>query len=394
MFTRNVLLLGIAALVGLGACNGGNDGDNAGSGGDGTGPIKIGHYASLTGKEATFGTQVDAGIKLAVEEINAAGGVLGRKIEVITEDTQSQTAASTNAVEKLIGRDEVVALLGEVASGRTMAAAPVAEREKVPMVTPASTNEKVTLARDGGVLKYVFRICFIDPFQGEVMATFASQNLKVKKVALLVDKANAYSVGLAKNFSDKFTAAGGEIVIEQAYEGGQNDFKAQLTAIKAKSPEAIFVPGYYTEVSLIATQARELGITVPLLGGDGWDSPVLTQGQAGKALEGCYFSNHFSEQDTSAVVQTFVNTFRSKFNEEAGAMAALGYDAMKILAKVIADAGKADRESITAGLANLKNYQGVTGVITIDEQHNARKPAVVLQIKDGRPTYVSTIQPG
>ena len=396
MYTRNVLLLGIAALVSLVACNGGNNGgDDAGaSGGDDGGTIKIGHYASMTGKEATFGTQVDAGIRLALDEINASGGVLGRKLQVITEDTQSQTQPAINAVEKLIGRDEVVALLGEVASGRTMAAAPVAEREKVPMLTPASTNEKVTIAKDGGVLKYIFRICFIDPFQGEVMAKFASQNLEAKRVALLVDKANAYSVGLAKNFTDKFTADGGQIVIEQAYEGGQNDFKAQLTAIKATNPDAIFVPGYYTEVSLIATQARELGITVPLLGGDGWDSPVLTQGAAGKALEGCFFSNHFSEQDTSAIVQTFVKTFRAKYNEEAGAMAALGYDALKILAKVIQDAGKADRESIAAGLANLKNYQGVTGTISIDAQHNATKPAVVLEIKGGRPTYVSTIQPG
>jgi branched-chain amino acid transport system substrate-binding protein len=395
MYTRFLLTLGIVALVGLGACNGGGNGDDGGStAGSGDGPIKIGHYASMTGKEATFGQQVDQGIRMALEEINAAGGVLGRKLEVITEDTQSQTQAAGLAAEKLIGRDEVVALLGEVASGRTMAAAPIAEREKVPMLSPASTNEKVTIAKDGGVLKYVYRICFIDPFQGEVMAKFASQNLGKKRVAVLVDKANAYSVGLAKNFSDKFKALGGEVLVEQAYEGGQTDFKAQLTAIKATSPEAIFVPGYYTEVSLVATQARELGITVPLLGGDGWDSPVLTQGQAGKALEGCFFSNHFSEQDTSAMVQNFVRTFRSKFNEEAGAMAALGYDAMKIIAKVIQDGGKADRESIAAGLANLKNYQGVTGVISIDAQHNATKPAVVLEVKGGRPTYVSTIQPG
>lgn len=398
MFTRNVLVLGIAALIGLGACNGGNDGGNNGAAGGGSGDdggtIKIGHYASMTGKEATFGTQVDQGIRLAVEEINANGGVLGRKIEVITEDTQSQTQAAVNAVEKLIGRDEVVALLGEVASGRTMAAAPVAEREKVPLLTPASTNEKVTLAKDGSALKYIFRICFIDPFQGEVMAKFASQNLGKKRIAVLVDNANAYSVGLAKNFSDKLTALGGQVVVQQAYEGGQSDFKAQLTAIKAANPEAIFVPGYYTEVSLIATQARELGITVPLLGGDGWDSPVLTQGQAGKALEGCYFSNHFSEQDTSAMVQGFVKTFQGKFNEQAGAMAALGYDAMMIVAKVIKDAGKADRESIAAGLAKLQGYQGVTGIISIDAQHNATKPAVVLEVKGGRPTYVSTIQPG
>jgi branched-chain amino acid transport system substrate-binding protein len=387
---RTSFSLVFAAIVTLclAACNG-----KGGKPGDAE-TIKIGQYASLTGKEATFGTQVDNGIKLAIDEINGAGGVLGKKIELVTEDTQSQTSGAQNAVEKLIGRDQVVALIGEVASGRTMAAAPIAEREKIPMLTPASTNEKATMnEKTGKVLDYVFRICFIDPFQGEVMAKFAVQNLGLKRVAVLRDNANAYSVGLAKNFIDKFTAMGGEIVEEQAYEGGQNDFKAQLTAIKAKNPDGVFVPGYYTEVSLIATQARELGLNVPLLGGDGWDSPVLTQGAAGKALENCYFSNHYSEQDTSAAVQDFVKRYDAKYHETAGAMSALGYDAMKIIAQVIKEAGKADAQSIRDGLAKLNGYKGVTGTITIDDKHNATKPAVVLQIKNGKPTYLATIAP-
>ncbi len=356
--------------------------------------IKIGHYASLTGKEATFGTQVDNGVKLAVEEINSAGGIGGKKIELLTEDTRSTTSDAQNAAEKLIGKDNVAALIGEVASSRTMAAKPTAQREKCPMLTPASTNEKVTIDEKGNVTDYVFRICFIDPFQGTVMAKFAYDNLGAKNVAVLRDNANAYSVGLAKNFTDKFTSLGGTIVEAQDYESGQNDFKAQLTAIKAKNPQAILVPGYYTEVSLIAVQARQLGITVPLLGGDGWDSPTLAQGEAKAALEGCYFSNHYSEQDTSAAVQEFIKKYKAKFGGEApGAMSALGYDAMMIIAKIIKDAGKADRETIRAGLASLKDYKGVTGNITIDAKHNATKPAVVLQIKDGKFTYHSTVNP-
>ncbi|MBL7989371.1 MAG: ABC transporter substrate-binding protein [Chlorobi bacterium] len=355
--------------------------------------IKIGQIASMTGKEATFGQQVDDGIKLAIEEINKAGGLLGKKVELITEDTQSQTPPTKTAMEKLVSKDQVVAVIGEVASSRSMAAAPIAERGKVTLLSPASTNSNVTLDKDGKTLNYVYRICFIDPFQGTVMAKFASENLKAKNIAVLKDNANDYSVGLAKNFTETFTKNGGTIVEEQAYEGGQTDFKAQLTAIKAKNPEAIFVPGYYTEVSLIAQQARELGIKAPLLGGDGWDSPVLTQGAAKQALEGSFFSNHYSEQDTSAVVLEFIKRYTAKYNEVPGAMSALGYDAMNIIAKVIKDAGKADAETIAKGLATLKDYPGVTGKITIDAQHNANKPAVVLQIKDGKYSYYSTIAP-
>jgi branched-chain amino acid transport system substrate-binding protein len=390
MKNRCFILAAALTLLSVAGCSKGDS--NAGGESE---TIKIGEFASLTGKEATFGTQVHQGVQLAVDEINGSGGLLGKKIELITEDTQSQTQATGTAVEKLIGKDEVLALIGEVASSRSIAAAPIAEREKVPMVSPASTNTKVTLDKDGNTLKYVYRICFIDPFQGTVMAKFAAENLGVKRVAILRDNANDYSVGLAANFKEKFTSLGGEIVEEQAYEGGQTDFKAQLTAIKAKNPEAIFVPGYYTEVSLIAQQARELGIghEIPLIGGDGWDSPVLTQGAAKEALEGCYFSNHYSVQDTSARVQDFIKRFKAKYNEAPGAMSALGYDAMNIVAKTMKDGGKADRETIRQGLAALKDYPGVTGDITIDDKHNASKPAVILQIKNGEYSYFTTIKP-
>lgn len=381
-----VSILATAAAIALASCNGGNKAGEAET-------IKIGHYASLTGKEATFGSQVDNGVRLALDEINNSGGLLGKKVEVVTEDTQSNSQAAISAVEKLIGKDKVIALLGEVASARSIAAAPIAEREKIPMITPASTNEKVTLDQNGKTRDYIFRICFIDPFQGTVMAKFAHDNLKATRVAILKDNANDYSVGLARNFHQKFTELGGQVITEQAYEGGQVDFAAQLTAIKATNPQAIFVPGYYTEVSLIAAQARRLGITVPLLGGDGWDSPVLTQGEAKQALEGCFFSNHYSNQDTSKVVQDFVSRYKAKYKELPGAMSALGYDAMHIVAKTIADGKKADPETIRQGLANLKNYPGVTGTITIDAQHNASKPAVIIQIKNGDYAYYTTVTP-
>lgn len=389
MFNRIVLLLAGIAAIGLSSCNGKENAD----GGDGE-TIKIGHFASMTGSEATFGAQVDNGVRFAVDEINAAGGVLGKQIELITEDTQSNSAATISAVEKLIGRDDVIALIGEVASGRSLAAAPIAQRENIPMLSHASTNEAVTVdEKTGKVLENVFRICFIDPFQGTVMAKFAKENLKVDRVAILTDNSNAYSVGLAKSFRETFLALGGTVVQEQSYQKGDQDFKSQLTSIKAQNPQAIFVPGYYSEVGLVAQQARGLGLTVPLLGGDGWDSPELTKGLSKQALEGSYFSNHYSEQDTTPRVQEFIKRYQAKHNEAAGAMAALGYDAMKILAEVITKGGKADPETIRKGLASLSNYPGVTGNITIDEKHNASKPAVVLQIRDGIYQYHSTIAP-
>ncbi len=377
----------------FGACNGGGNGDTEAGGSTDADVIRIGQFASLTGTEATFGQQMDNGVKLAVQEINAAGGVLGKKIELITEDTESKPQPTKNAVEKLLSKDKVVALIGEVASGRTLIAAPIATRQQIPLLTPASTNEKVTMDESGKVRDWVFRICFIDPFQAQVMARFAGENLGLKKVAILKANANPYSVGLAQNFAIGFKALGGTIIEEQGYEEKQVDFKAQLTAIKAKNPQAIYVPGYYNEISLIASQARELGLNVPLLGGDGWDSPELTKGAAGKALEGCFFSNHYSETDSSSTVQGFVKNYTEAYKTAPGAMAALGYDAMNIIASTIKSAGKADPQAIRDGLAKLAGYTGVTGTITIDPMHNPTKSAVVLQIKGGKFIYHATINP-
>jgi branched-chain amino acid transport system substrate-binding protein len=281
----------------------------------------------------------------------------------------------------------VVALLGEVSSSRSLAAAPIAQAAQIPMVSPSSTNPRVTQVGD-----YIFRVCFTDPFQGAVMAKFASDTLKLKKVAILVDVRNDYSVGLQTFFRQHFKSGGGEIVAEQSYSEGDSDFHAQLTQIKAANPEAIYVPGYYTEVGTIARQARELGITVPLLGGDGWDSPKLWE-IGGEALNGCYLSNHYSTDDPSPVVQKFVTEYRKRYNALPDALAALGYDAAKILVDAISRAGSTDGAKMRDALAATKDFQGVTGSITINADRNAVKPAVILKVENGKFTLVETIKP-
>ncbi|MGH7952757.1 MAG: ABC transporter substrate-binding protein [Limisphaerales bacterium] len=351
------------------------------------GVIKVGEFASLTGSEATFGQSSHNGTQLAVDDINSSGGVLGKKIQLLTEDDQSQAGQPATVVRKLISRDGVVAILGEVASSRSLEAAPICQENKIPMISPASTNPRVT-----EVGNYIFRVCFIDPFQGTVMANFASKTLKLKNVAVLTEVSSDYSVGLAKFFKKEFVADGGKIVAEENYSHGDKDFSAQLTAIKAANPDGIFVPGYYTEVGLIALQARQLGIKVPLLGGDGWESSALVP-IGGAALEGCYFSTHFSPEDMAPAEQKFVKEFKAKYHETPDAMVALGYDSAKILADAIKRAGSTDGAKIRDALAATKNFQGVTGKITIDANRNASKPAVILTIKNGRFQYVKTVAP-
>ena len=350
--------------------------------------IKIGQYTSLTGTEATFGISSDNGLKLAVEEQNKAGGLLGKQIELITYDNRGLPAETQTVVEKLITRDKVVAVIGEVASARSKAGAPICQKNKIPMITPASTNPEVTLIGD-----YIFRVCFIDPFQATVMSKFALNTMKVKKVALLIDQKNAYSTGLAENFKNVFTGMGGEIVGEQKYQAGEKDFKGQLTALKATNPEAVFIPGYYTDVGLIAIQAREIGLTVPLFGGDGWESDRLTEGKAANALEGCFFSTHVSSEDPNPKVQEFIKKYREKYKSEPDAMAFLSYDAGILLFDAIKRANSTDGEQIKNQLAKTVNFQGVTGNITINDQRNAIKPAVVLEIKGGKFKYKETINP-
>jgi branched-chain amino acid transport system substrate-binding protein len=349
--------------------------------------IKIGEVGSMTGSEATFGSSTHQGIELAVKEQNAKGGVKGKKIEVISLDDQGKPEEAATAVTKLITQNKVNAILGEVASSRSLAMAPIAQQYKIPMVTPSSTNPKVTEQGD-----YIFRVCFIDPFQGTVMALFAQNNLKAKKVAILRDVKNDYSVGLANFFSETFKKGGGEIVLDQSYSSGDIDFKSQLTAVRAKAPEAIFVPGYYTEVGLIARQARELGIKVPLMGGDGWDSPKLTE-IGGKAMDGNYFSNHYSAEAKAPEVQAFIAAFKRDYNVVPDGLAAMGYDAAKVLFDAMERAPALNSASVRDALAATKDYQAVTGKITINEKRDAVKSAVVLKVEGSEFKYQATVNP-
>ena len=351
--------------------------------------IKIGEYASLTGKEASFGQQSHKGLTLAIEELNAAGGVLGKKLELITEDNQTKPGESATAVKKLISRDKVVALIGEVASGRSLEAAPIAQAAKIPMIAPAATNPKVTQTGN-----YIFRVCFIDPFQGTVMAKFAQTDLKAKKVAVLSSVSNAYSVGLAKFFKETFTANGGIIVSEKNFSEGDKDFRAQLTAVKAAGADAVFVPSYYTEAALIARQARDLGLNVPFFGGDGWVADQLLE-IGGEALNGCYYSTHFSPENQDPVVQAFVKKFKARWgaNENPDAFAALGYDAAYVLVDAIKRAGSTEGPKLRNALASTKNFSGVTGVTNIDANRDASKPAAIIAIKNGKLEFLKTVAP-
>jgi branched-chain amino acid transport system substrate-binding protein len=402
-------LIAVAVLVTLAGCqnpsshtggNGGGEGKPSGAGENGGGrttssgeEIVIGEYGSFSGENAAFGNSTHNGIELAIDEINKAGGVLGKQVRIVKEDDQSKTEQVTTVVKKLINQEKVVAVLGEVASSRSIAGSSVCEEAKVPMVSPSSTNPAVTVdKRTGKVKPYTFRICFIDPFQGTIMARFAKNNLKLSRVAILRDIKQDYSVGLAEYFVKEFEKLGGTIVSNQSYTGGVTDFRAELTSIKNANPQAIFIPAYYNDAGNIAKQAKSLGITAPLLGGDGWDHPDVVK-LGGKAVEGVYLSTHMSAEDKNPIVQKFVRTYQARYRETPSGLAACGYDAAKILCDAIQRAGSTDREAIRKALEETKDFEGVTGKITINKEHNAVKPLVVVQIRGGQLRYVSTIKP-
>lgn len=356
-------------------------------------PVLIGHYASMTGKEATFGQSTDNGIRLAIEEINAKGGLNGRPLKVITYDTKGESKEAGNAVTRLVTSDKVVAVLGEVASGLSLAGGQVCQQYGVPMISPSSTNPRVTVGRD-----MVFRVCFIDPFQGYVGAKFAKENLKLEKVAVLFDQTAPYSKGLRDEFKKHFVALGGMITADLEFSGGDNDFSAQLSNIRSSGAQAIYVPGYYTEVANIALQARKLGIAIPLLGGDGWDSEQLTK-IGGQAIEGCFYSNHYAPDQASDLVKEFVDKYGKKFPDSQGnaqvpdGLAALGYDAAYVLFEAMKQSKTLDGKDLRSAIAATKDYRGVTGSITMDKNRDAKKAAVVVEIKDGKPVWRATIDP-
>lgn len=359
--------------------------DGAGAGG---GTIKVGEFASLTGKEATFGISSHEGTLLAIEELNSAGGMFGKKFELLTEDDLTKAGEAATVVNKLIARDGVVAILGEVASSRSLEAAPICQQMKIPMISPSSTNPKVTETGD-----FIFRVCFTDILQGKILASFADRTLHAKKVAVFTDVKSDYSKGLAKYFKESFTAAGGQIVAELDFNGGDKDFKAQLTAIKSANPDAVFVPGYYTDAALICIQAKQLGLAAPIFGGDGWESEDLVKiGQA--AVEGTYFSTHAAADSPDPRIKNFVEVYRKRFKGKTpDAMAMLGYDSAKILADAMKRAGTADGSKVRDALAATKDFDGVSGKITIDAKRDATKPMVILQIKGGEFKLVETVNP-
>jgi branched-chain amino acid transport system substrate-binding protein len=371
--------------------------------------LVVGEYGSLTGNDADFGQSTRKGVELAMDDLLAQkqGKIGGLKVRTVVEDDQGKPEEAVTVVQKLVNQDRVIAVIGEVASSRSMAAGPICQESGVPMISPSSTNEKVTQIGD-----YIFRMCFIDPFQGLVMAKFATDNLKLTKIAVLTDIKNDYSVGLTNVFKKEFGARGGQILGEQSYSSGDQDFRAQLTALKAKHPQAIYLPGYYTEAGLIARQARELGVTVPILGGDGWESDQLI-GIGGPALEGCYYSNHFAADNPEPRLQEFLKKHQAKFGAEPNAITGLAYDAADVLFKSLeklheqdpaafaglgsSKAGTDERKAATKKLrdiiATTTNFDGVTGKITLDENRNATKPAVVIEIKGGKKVYSTTVNP-
>lgn len=349
--------------------------------------IKVGMFASLTGREASFGQTNHRGAAFAVEELNAAGGLLGRKLELLAEDTRSMQGEAATVVKKLMSRDKVVAIVSGTGSSAALEVAPLCQAAGVPLVAATATNPRVTDAGD-----YIFRTCFIDPFQGTVLARFAGHSLKTRRVAVLVANGNAYSVGLAKYFREKFTTDGGEIVAEQKYAEGDKDFRAQLTAIRAARPDAIFASGNYTESALICKQARELGLTVPLFGGDTWDSPALVE-IGGQAVEGAYFSGHFSPDATDPTVRSFVARFTRRWGTGPDTGTSLGYDAVMLLADAIRRTGSTEGMKIRDALASTKDFAGVTGRITIDAQRNASKSAVIFTVRDGKFQFVESVAP-
>ena len=350
--------------------------------------IKIGFFGDLSGPTYNYGESAKNGVLMAADEINQAGGVNGHQLDVVVEDDKGSPEAAAEVTGKLIETYRVAAIIGAGASGNSLAAAPKAQAAKVPLIAPSSTNPAVTQVGD-----YIFRACFIDAFQGEVMAKFTANTLKAKKAAIMLDFNSPYSRGLTDFFEYGFAKLDGQIVAKQSYKQGDADYRGQLSAIKAAEPDVIYIPGYYGDVAQIARQARQLGITVPLLGADGWDAPELWA-LGGDTLNGSYISNHYSADDPSENIKTFVQNYRQRYgNLTPDAHAALGYDAMRFLAEAIQRAGTTESAKLRNALAETRNFSGVTGVISMDHQRNAVKSAVILKLLDARYIYQETIQP-
>jgi branched-chain amino acid transport system substrate-binding protein len=350
-------------------------------------PIVLGFVGSLTGPEAAFGTVTRNGILSAVEQANAAGGVKGRPVEVRAYDSQGRLEESVAAAKRLITQDRVVVLLGEVSSTGSLAIADAAQAAQVPMVTPTATHPDVTKKGD-----FIFRTCFIDPFQGQVMARFLREKLKLERVAVLHDNKNASSLGLSEAFTQAFTRLGGKVVATESYSKGDTDYRAPLVAVKKAKPQALYLPGFYSEVGVIARQAREVGLTQPLLGGDGWEADQLFE-LAGDALDGSYYTSHYAMDNPSPELQRFISGYQARHGQPPGAAAALGYDAARVVLSALERAESLTGPAIREALARTKDFPGATGTLTLDAERNPLKPAVILKIQDGKRVFEATGTP-
>ncbi len=373
LFGSALAIVGLVIATGTGCSKSSND-------------IPVGAYLSLSGSDSTFGIDTRDGIELARQEVNDKGGIKGRKVNVIYEDDKSTSQEASNKVRQLIDRDKVIAILGEVASSRSLAGGLIANTKKVPMVTPSSTAVEVTKDRE-----YVFRTCFTDAQQGDVAARFVFDTLKKKNVGLFYVAQDNYSAGLAKSFKESLQKLGGTIVVEKGYQSKETQFTTLLSDLKASKPEIIFVPVYYNDMVQIARQAKQLGMPGSMfIGGDGWDSSDLIEG-AGEALEGAYFTNHYAPDVPWPNSQAFLKSFKAKYNHEPSSLSAQGYDAARLLFDAMGRATDLSPEAVKTALVQTKDFAGATGTLTIDKDHNANKPIVVVQVKSKKFTYASQL---
>lgn len=356
--------------------------------------IKIGMVYELTGNTASYGTSAADGAKLAFKEINASGGVLGKQIKIVTADNKGEPSESANAMTKVITQDKVVAVTGFTVSSCGIAGSAVAEDNKIPLVAAATVNPRVTVdEKTGKVKNYTFRACFIDSFQGTVSANFALNSLKKSKSAIMIDNSSDYSKGLAQIFKDVFTKGGGQVVLEEAYLQKDQDFKSVLTKIKAQNPEILYLPGYYEDVGKIVKQARELGIMIPILGGDAWDSPRLVEIGSPDSLNNTYFTNFYSVQDTNPASQAFVEAYKKEYNQLPDSMAAMGYDAVYLLVDAIKRANSVESAKIREALAATQDFKSVSGSMNLSPTHDAIRGVVIIEMKDGKQVYKETVKP-
>lgn len=385
----SVLLSSVLALSLFTGCSSGAANSKA----DSSDKIKVGINYELSGKVATYGQNLNNGVELALEEINKNGGVLGKQIEPIKVDNKSEDTESANVSTRLATRDKVVALLGPATSGNVKAASPAAMQNKIPLISASATADDVTIDSNGKVREYIFKTCFSDSFQGVMMAEFTYNDLGLKNTAILMDTTSDYSKGLSDSFKKKYKELGGSIVTEEAYQSKDTDFKAVLTKIKGSAPEVLFIPGYYEEVGLIIRQARELGLNVPILGGDGYESPKLAEIAGKDALNEVYYSSHYSPMDDSPEVVKFRENFKAKYGKEPDAFNALGYDLGYFFADSLKRAGEVNSEKLKEALASTKDFKGITGSFSIDENHNPVKSVTIILMKDGEPTFLKKLDP-